>query len=250
MTDEIIAEANALQGTPSIQDLEAQLKADEAARETPETEVVQEVDEEEPEVVKNDEIEEYEKRIARLGFREREATRNALRLEEENARLRGAAPANKDEDMEQAIERRAIELSARQRYNDKANAIAAKGIDEFPDFHDKLAAFREVGGISPSFVEAADEAGDAHKIIHYLGRNLDEADRIMKLSPASMGAALAKLSSKLTQAPLPKKQSNAPAPIKPINGKAKAEQSDEDMPIADYMRKEEAKLMTRRYGRA
>lgn len=247
--------ANADQGTPSGSDLDAQLAADELARKAPEPspEPVEEPEIIEPEAEKPDPIDEqtdFEKRIARLAFQEREARKIARQLTEENARLRGQAPPlEKDDEIVRQVEQRASELAAMKVYNDKANAIYEAGVKEFPDFQSKIDGFKTAGmPLSTELIEAAIEVGDAHRLIHYLGKNLDEAERIMNLKPHQMGAALGKLAIKAS-APIVKQQSKTPSPIKPIGGATKAELSDTDMPIDEYMRKEDERVWNRRYRR-
>jgi hypothetical protein len=194
--------------------------------------------------------EEFEKRIARLAYQEREARKQAKALQERLDRLEGKSPAlPRDQELEALAEQKAIELAQVKVYNDRANAIYKAGCEAFPDFAQKLDALKEVGNITVPFVEAVDETGDAEKILYYLGKNPDEAQRIMDLPAHRMGTALGKLAARLAAPPAPKPQSKAPAPIKPISGKARAEQTDEQMPIDEYMRREDARTRIARYGR-
>lgn len=248
MSETTEAVANQHQNTPSIDDLEAQILADEAARHVPDEPPakVEEPVEPEPEAEEpKHEDTETEKRIARLAFEAREQRKIAKAATEELARLRGQAPPlPQDQELDARVEARAREIATQQAHNATANAIYQAGVKEFGnDFDKKLALFGEAGiALSPQMIEAAAEAGDAHKIIHYLGRNIDEAERIANLPPHLMGAALAKIAAKPIAV---KQQSKAPAPIKPIAGKAKAELSDEEMEIGEYMRREDEKLRNR-----
>lgn len=251
-----------------MSELDEQIANDEAARNVPDADPVSENVEPndlhatEVEETTEDQIEEdtdaasakeeseFEKRIARLAYQEREARKQAKALQERLDRLEGKSPAlPKDAEIEALAEQKAIELAKMKAYNDRANDIYKSGCDKFPDFPQKLEALKEVGNISVPFVEAVDDTGDAENILYYLGKNPDEAQRIMDLPPHRMGTALGKLSAKLAAPPPPKPQSKAPAPIKPISGKAKAEQTDEQMPIDEYMRREDARMRTSRYGR-
>lgn len=238
--------------TPTAADLDAQIEADEAARnapppEEPKAEVVEES------AQQPDESEsEFEKRIARLAYEKRVAEKEQRRLREEVERLRGQRePLPKDEDVQRQVEERAAQIAAENAYNARSNAIYQAGIKEFPDFEAKLVNLRDIGGISPALVEACDEIGDAHKLIHYLARNLDEAEAVVKASPHRMGAMLGKIATKLAA---PKPTTKAPPPIQPVTGRANSEVSIEDsvrqenmtMPIDEWMRKEDERWFNRR----
>jgi hypothetical protein len=253
-------DANIQQGTPNYDELEAQLKQDEINRLEPVESTTEEPEEpvekqdaadapeqaETKEDAKPDESE-FEKRISRMAFEKRQAEKNARALQERLDRLEGKAPPlPKDEEVAQLVEQRAAEMAKIAAYNEKANTIYKAGMNEYPDFELKLKDLRELGGISPEFVEAADEAGDAHKIIAYLSRNLDEAERVMQMPPHKMGAALGKIGNRLVALAAAKPQSKAPAPIKPIGGKAKAELSDDNMSIDEFMKREDEKMFSRR----
>ena len=61
-------------------------------------------------------------------------------------------------------------------------------------------------------------------VLHYLGQDPEEADRISRLNPFKMAAEMTKIANRLAQ---PKAQlSRAPAPIKPIGGSAKPSGDD------------------------
>lgn len=251
-------ESNEMQGTPSRDELEAQIKADEAARDAPEEEtqvkaeeVTDEVEETEEETQQEEvkaEDTEFEKRIARLAYEKRTAEKQNRILQERLDRLEGKAPAlTKDAEIQEQVERRAAQLTATNAYNSKANEIYQAGLKEYPDFEVKLTGLRELGGVSPELVEAAVEVGDPQKIIYYLSKNLDEAERIVSMKPHQMGAALGRIAAKLAaQVTPPKAVSKVPAPIKPIAGKGKAEQNDETMDIGAYMAKEDERWSHRR----
>lgn len=240
--------------SPTAAELDAQIAADEAARHVPDDEPEAKADPEpaevEPEIEAEEEIKhedsEFEKRIARLAFEAREQRKIAKAATEELARLRGQAPPlPQDQELDARVEARARQIATEQAHNAQANAIYQAGVKEFgADFDKKLSNFGAAGiALTPAMIEAASEAGDAHKIIHYLGRNIDEAERIAALPAHKMGVELAKIAAKPTAV---KAQSKAPAPIKPIAGKAKAEQSDDEMEIGEYMRREDEKMWNRR----
>lgn len=131
------------------------------------------------------------------------------------------------------VERRAAEIAATNEFNRRSNEIYDAGTKDFPDFDQSLKTFQMLGGLPPALIEAAQEAGDAHKILHQLGKNPDEAARILSLPPVRMAAAVAKLAS--APAPAPRPISSAPAPIKPITGQGTADKDPEKMTMAEWV---------------
>jgi hypothetical protein len=256
------AQANAQQGTPSLDDLDAQLAADEAARSAPpapDKPVAEdpaspdppatEPETKEPEPVAEPEDESAaDKRIARLAHAERDQRRQIAALNAELARMRGQAPAlPPNEEIDHQVRTRVQAELAQAQHNQKANAIHQAGMKAFPDFETQLIALRDVGGLSPEMIEAASETGEAHKIFNYLGKNLDEAERVMGLAPAAQGAALARIAAKVSAAPAPKAQSKVPPPIKPVSGGSNSAEPDESkMSMADYCALEDDRQFNRR----
>lgn len=256
MTDE----ANQHQNTPSAADLDAQLAADEAARKEPdaqveepkveEPEVQEQKEDAEPEQEKHESDDDFEKRIARIAFEKRRAEKEARELRRRIEELEGRAPpAPKDEEMQRQIEQKALEMAKVQQYNDRANSIYQQGCQEFQDFPQKIAQLRDMGVVSREFVEAADESGDAAKVLYYLSKNLDQAEQIASLPVHKMGVAMGKLVTKLSAPPPVKPQSKAPPPIKPVSGAPKRELGDMEMSIEEYMRREDERQAKRRFGR-
>lgn len=268
---------NQNQNTRSADDLDAQIANDAARqlsgeelvddtiykidRKTEEPEVTEDTEsdalaedtteEQEPEV-KEDRDDETTKRIARLAAEARIAKRQLKAAQEENARLRGNAPAlPQDAEIERQINERATALQAQKAYNDGCNKIFQDGVKLYPDFEQKVGDInKELGSMPVAFVEAAMEIGDPHKIIHYLGSNLDEAERILALPPHKMGAALAKVAQKTNAAPAPKPVSKAPAPIKPVAGSPKSSSSNDPdkMSMDEFVKWQDAQDKKRRYG--
>jgi hypothetical protein len=236
---------NENQGTQSADQLEAQIAADEAARNAPEVAAAPESPAEpEPEPQESEPEEtEFEKRISRLAYEKRQAEKQNRELQAKLDRMDGKAPPlPQDEQVQQEVERRAAELAAAKAFNDRANSIYMDGVNSYPDFEQKLGALREMGGMTMQLVEAVDEVGDPHKLLYWLAKNIDEAERISKLPPHKMGAALAKVANKMN---VPPPQSKAPAPITPISGNSKVE-NWETMPLDEYMRREDERWANRR----
>lgn len=263
MSDNVVANANVQQNTPSANDLEAQMAADEASRHVDETH--QEDDQQEDaeptedhvdpdpveEAPKQEKENEYEKRLARFAFEKREAQKRARQLEEENLRLKGQAPPEtRDAEFErrvaEAAEQRMRQSQAENQvaaFNHRANEIYREGVKDYPDFDKVLNNFRDNDlPLTREAIESAAEAGDPHKIFYHLGKNIDEAERIFKLPAHQMGVAMSKLSIKLSQT---KQQSRVPPPIKPLSGKGSRAVDVANMSTEDFMKHEEALRLSR-----
>lgn len=170
-----------------------------------------------------------ERRLAQITRQRHEAERRASLVERENAELKAALAKAAGVDPEnvapaggrfsvtkEEFEKGVNEAAAKQRFDDLCNDIYQQGEDEFGNYAGAIQSFSKIGGLSPVLVEAAAEIGDAHKIIHALAEDLDEAARLAELSPIRMAAALAKYASKLKR-PAPR-VSSAPPPITPVTG--------------------------------
>lgn len=164
-----------------------------------------------------------QKRIDRLTREKWEARRETAALSARLSEIERQQQATRDpnaplspQDFQRAVEQRATEQRQQETFNAQCDEVFDAGTKEFPDFEASLGNFRTLGGLSPALIEAAIETDAAAKVLHYLGKNLEEAETILKLSPARMGAAVAKLASKVSAAPPPKPVTKAPAPIKPL----------------------------------
>jgi hypothetical protein len=96
-----------------------------------------------------------------------------------------------------------------------------------------------LGGLTPALLEAVTQLPDAHKVLHQLGQNMDEAARILSLPPVPMAVALARLSQSPAKA---KPVSNAPPPIKPIDGAPTGSKDPEDMDMDEWIKWREGEL--------
>lgn len=183
-----------------------------------------------------------QRRIDELTRQRHEAERRAQEYERRLQQLeqRQAPPESGDpaftppQPTGEEFDRRVQEAVRQRQFDERCNAIADKGRQEFADFNERLGAFQALGGIPPALVEAVVEAApeDGHKILYNLGGNLDEAYRISRLSPAQMGAAVAKLAG---AAPAPR-VSRAPEPApRPRGVGDPPSKSPDDMPISEWM---------------
>ena len=160
-------------------------------------------------------------------------------LEAELSQYRRANP-DPARDADQEVQARAEKIVAQRQFDDKCNNVYSSGANEFADFDEKLGQFRQLGGLPQSVLEAVAELPDAHKVLHALGSNMEEAARIFSLAPMPMAVALAKLSAAPAKG---RPVSNAPPPIKPITGMPKAAEADPDkMSMEDWYKWREAQV--------
>ena len=79
---------------------------------------------------------------------------------------------------------------------------------------------------------------DSHKILYQLGKNPDNAERILAMPPMQMGIELAKLT---TAAPAQKPVSKAPPPLSPVGGAATVEPDFSKMSDDEWFARERAR---------
>lgn len=187
-----------------------------------------------------------DRRIAKLTAKLRAAEEAAKRPE-------GAAPP---EDLARQIDAAAEQKLQIRQFNDACNAANARGIQEYGQekFRQRLDNLRTL--VDPSdpadaerygrFLSAGLETGSLEKLIYELGEDLDEADRIMNLSPVKMAVELARRSvakapAEISQVPRPirtvKTARGDPGEINPADP-TKADQMD----TATWMRARERQL--------
>jgi len=237
-------------GTPTPEEPSVETPAVEAQVETPavETKAV------EPEPKKPAQVPWFQKRIDELTREKHEARRAAAALEQQvkehkealEAIAKGEAPkapgtAKPVEDL--TVEQRAAALASQREFDKNCNDIYDKGKAQYADFDVALRSYQNLGGLTPQFIEAAIEAGNPHQILYELTQDMDEASRILGLSPTRQAVALAKLSAKLTATP---KTSAAPAPIKPLTSSGSVvEKTPEQMTVKEWMAWREQELEKR-----
>jgi len=140
---------------------------------------------------------------------------------------------------QEQIEARASQIAQTQlkqaKFDEACNTAYTKGKTEFKDFDDTLRTFGMLGGLTPEFLEVATDLPDGHKVLYALGKNPDEASRVMSLPPLKMAAELARMADKLGK-PAPTSVSSAPAPITPVDGSSRVEKDPEKMSTEEWMR--------------
>lgn len=129
-----------------------------------------------------------------------------------------AAPTS-PQAVDRLIDARATQLVAQREFVKQCNDVFDKGEKEVPGFKDGLKGYDVFGGLGkfPTFVQATVKLENGHKILHELGTNLDEAERILSLPVVDQAIELAKLDLKMKNISTAPPVSNVPAPIAPIS---------------------------------
>ena len=104
-----------------------------------------------------------------------------------------------------------------QEFNRKADEMYNAGAAKYSDWKDSVDTLVASGFMDKDLIDSAMAVEDGAAVLHHLGVNLDEAERINALSPIRKAAEMAKLSVQLST-PRSVPVSSAPAPIKPVNG--------------------------------
>lgn len=135
-----------------------------------------------------------------------------------------------EEEIERRASEKAIRIAQANEFNKACNNIVDAGKKEFKDSWDQaiknLTLVGAIGDkVSPEFLETAIELKNPAQILHHLGSNMEEAERITQLPPKKMAMELARIEAQLN-APKPvvvapvAPVSQAPAPVIPVGGKA------------------------------
>jgi len=114
------------------------------------------------------------------------------------------------------VPRVAAEMVEAERFTAACNDVADYGSEKIPDFDRAVQNFAMLGGPPRPFLEAVTALGkeDGARVYAELGNNPDEAERILRMSPARMAIEVAKLAAKPAKVPA---VSKAPPPITPIS---------------------------------
>lgn len=183
----------------------------------------------------------FQVRIDELTRDKYDERRRAEALEAEVAKYRDLTPPENrpPADIDRLATQKAQEIVRQNEFNAKCNEVYSSGNSEFSDFDEKLGNFRLLGGLPAPVLEAVTQLPDAHKVLHALGSDMDEAARIFNLAPVPMAVALAKLSASPAKA---KPVSSAPPPIRPIDGAPKGEPDPDKMDTDAWMKWREDQL--------
>lgn len=151
------------------------------------------------------------------------------------------------EELERLAEEKATAKVEIDRFNTRCNQVFSDGQKTFEDFEAVLSNYRDIGGLTPDFLQAAFETDEPHKILYELGRDRDEAFRVINLPPLKRAVALGKLAVKLSE-PKAKAVSKAPPPITGIrkSGTVRTEDDPEKMSTDDWMKWREKQMTNAR----
>lgn len=186
------------------------------------------------------------KRIGALTAKSHEAERReqAAKGEAERYRLlveqmqRGETPETvtapgEQPNIDELVAKRAEELSQKKAMAERGQSVSKVGAEAFPDFMSAVQTLDALG-ISGDQVNSLLGMDDAHKVIYSLGKNPEEAARILALPPLQQGRELERLASKPAPVAPPKAVSKAPAPITPVDGGTTADVDPSKMSMDDW----------------
>lgn len=160
------------------------------------------------------------------------------------------------EQIDAMISERAHLVASQTAFNTRCNEAAARGASKFPDWQMRLNGLTQlIDQTDPRsvqqynlFLEAALETGDAEAIIHRLGSDLNEAARVLGMSPVKMAMEVGKLADGKGGEP-----SKAPKPIRPVGStspvtglKPDDPERGGEMKIDDWMRARNKQAAERR----
>ncbi len=184
------------------------------------------------------------KRIGQLTRQRHEAERKADAAQAEAARYRqlveqmqrGEEPevtrAGQEPDIDALVTKRAAELSQQQAAAERGVSVSKAGAEAYQDFQSAVKTLDAIG-ISDDQVRNLLGLDDAHKVIYQLGKNPDEAMRILSLPPLQQGRELERMAAKAAN-PAPKAVSKAPAPVKPVDGRANVDPDPSSMSMEEW----------------
>lgn len=192
-----------------------------------------------------------DRQIARQHRQLREQKERAAQLENELATARGllersqqghaaanggnnapppaAAPATAADP--EAFQRAVAQEVAQQNFNQTAYATAEDGAKRFKDWGEITDRLEKLGGFDRDTMNHVLATDDPAGVLHKLGSNPDEYERVMGLPPARRLAEIVKLGLKV---PAPKKTpSGAPPPAEPIGGRGRTDGNELRDDLAD-----------------
>jgi hypothetical protein len=226
-----------IENTPTPEETEPTVQTEAVE---PEQEATEPAD---PETTKTDDAEaepaeDADKRMARMAHEMREAKKQARQLKAELQELKGQRPpAEPDAELDRKVQERAEQLSRQKVFVDVCNDIYKQGVDTYGKaaWDSEIKELSSMAGqyVPPVIIEAAQDAGNPHQILHYLAENPDEYEVLLNQPVHKTAVQIAKIAAKLHT---PKPVSKAPAPIRPVTGPASGPKNLETMPLDQYMR--------------
>lgn len=166
---------------------------------------------------------------------------------------------------EQQLAERVQREAATNEYNRRVNDMVAEGRKVHKDFDEQVTKIKTLTGnqVPESFVVAIMETGKGHDVLHALGGDLQEVDRILQLPPARQAVELTRFADRLAASPSERRGtetpevSRTPAPIAArVGGGAPARELEIDDPraadpdkglsTAEWMRRRNADVAKKR----
>lgn len=154
------------------------------------------------------------------------------------------ADVGQPQDIDTLVTQRAEQLAQQQQMVERGQSVSKVGAEVYPDFMTAVSTLDALG-ITGDQVNSLLGMEDAHKVIYSLGKNPEEAQRILSLPPIQQGRELERLASKPARAADPKAVSNAPKPISPVDGVAAAQPDPTKMSMDDWAKWREKTAKTR-----
>lgn len=157
-----------------------------------------------------------------------------------NANSATTTAAIKPEDIEKLVDERASIKAADAAFNQACNAAYEAGKAGIEGFEQAVSGLAMVGATkNRTFLEAVTAMPEPHKVLHQLGTNLEEAQRISSLPPVRMAVELARISSGLSGGT--QQVSSAPPPLRMVGGSAKTgtDLADPKTPMNDWVKERE-----------
>jgi hypothetical protein len=124
-------------------------------------------------------------------------------------------PANM---VDQLADQRAQAIADKRQFDNDCNLTFMKGKAAYQDWEDALDTFKSLGGLDQAVVEDALATDAPHDVLYQLGKDEEEAMRVLKLPRAKRIAEFTKMTLKQNVKPA---VSKASAPIKPVGGTTK-----------------------------
>lgn len=142
-------------------------------------------------------------------------------------------------------ERRAAEIAKTTAFTKACNDIYSNGKDDYQDFDQAMRTYQMLGGMPQPLLEIITEMPNAHKVLYKVGKDLDLAEKLVKMNPTRMAMELARVESSLSK-PAPVVVSNAARPIAPVDGNNRAETDPDRMSTEQWITWREAELAKKR----
>lgn len=146
------------------------------------------------------------------------------------------------------VEQAAAALASQAQFNQQVDAAVIAGRTQHPDFDAAVAGLKALTGPqgpSTEFIQAALATGEAPELIYRLGKDPAEADRLLSLPPAALGAQMERLAATMrgekAAAAKPPEPTRAPPAIAPrVTGRGATSElalDDPKLPMAEYIKR-------------